>query len=300
MRLCTFTLAGRDPPEQTAGAVIDSKVFELEARVSIWDLLHSGRRLDGLKTNGAGHDMSEVRLFAPIPRPGKILATIVNTQAMLGGDDVRLDRPRVDMKAPSAVIGPGERIIVPGTGVRPEVELAAVVGTKLTRATEREASDGIAGYTVLNDMTAPSDSREDAYEAYRRDRATGVIKKSVMRGPLFRSKNHDTFCPMGPWMVTADEADVADLKMRTRFDGSLVQAGSTSDYLFGPAKIASYLSGFLSLEPGDVISCGSVGWTKEALGDLDPTEYTLPKRDGTLELEIEGIGRLVNPVSIGM
>jgi 2,4-diketo-3-deoxy-L-fuconate hydrolase len=296
LRLCTFSLRGEHRARQRVGAVVDERVFELDFRGSMSELLSSGRALARLKIAGKGFEVSGVRFSAPVPRPGKILATIVNTQAMLGGDDVRLDRPRVDMKAPSTVIGPGERILAPAAGARPEVELAAIVGKKLAKATEREASEGIAGFTVLNDMTAPSDSREDAYEAYRRDRTTGAIKKSMMRGPLFRSKNHDTFCPMGPWMVTADEVDVSSLKMSTWFDDFKVQEGSTSEYLFTPAQIASYISGFLSLEPGDAVSCGSVGWTKEALGSLDPTEYTLPRKNGTLKLEVEGIGRLVNPV----
>ncbi len=274
-----------------------STVFELGSRRDMLTLLASGESIARLKTSGNGYDASRVRYWAPVPRPGKILATIVNTQAMLGGDDVRLDRPRIDMKAPSTVVGDGETVVASPSGVRPEVELAAIIGTRLCAATEKEAQAAIAGYTVLNDVTAPADSRDDAYEAYRRDRSTGAIKKSVMRGPLFRSKNHDTFCPMGPWMVTADEAEVSDARMGTWFDGFKVQAGSTSEYLFGPAKIASYLSGFLTLEPGDVVSCGSVGWTKEALGELDPTEYTLPKRGGSLKLEIEGIGTIVNPVS---
>jgi len=118
-----------------------------------------------------------------------------------------------------------------------------------------------------------------------------------MRGPPFPVKEPRHILPHGPWMVTSDDVDVSDLEMSTWFGGFKVQEGSTSEYLFGPAKIASYLSGFLTLEPGDVISCGSVGWTKEALGDLDPTEFVLPKRDGALELEVEGIGKLRNPVS---
>lgn len=297
MRVCTFILPGEEQGMQRAGVVLGSRVFELARPSSVYGFLASGEGLTDLRTEGEGHELSEVKLLAPVPRPGKILATIVNTQAMLGGDDVHLDRPRVDMKAPSTVIGPGETIAAPASGVRPEVELAAVIGAKLTRASEREASEGIAGYTVLNDVTAPSDSREDAYDAYRRDRVTGVIRKATMRGPLFRSKNHDTFCPMGPWILTADEADVSDMKMGTWFDEFKVQDGSTSEYLFGPAKIASYLSQFLTLEPGDIVSCGSVGWTREALGDLDPTEYTLPRRSGMLRLEAEGLGTLSNPVS---
>ncbi|MDG6985389.1 MAG: fumarylacetoacetate hydrolase family protein [Nitrososphaerota archaeon] len=298
MRFCVFTPRGEGHRGPRVGVVKGEAVHTVKAAESISELLRQEVDLTDVRLEGASYDVSSVGLLAPVPRPGKILATIVNTQAMLGGEDVHLDRPRVDMKVPSAVIGPGDEILAPRTGVRPEVELAAIVGKKLTSASEREASDGIAGYTVLNDVTAPSDSRDDAYEAYRRDRSTGAIRKSLMRGPLFRSKNHDTFCPMGPWLVTPDELDVSNLRMTTKFDGFMVQEGSTSEYLFGPAKIASYLSGFLTLEPGDVVSCGSVGWTKSALGDLDPTEYTLPMKDGVLSLEVEGIGTLANPVKV--
>ena len=241
--------------------------------------------------------MADVILHAPVPRPGKILAAIVNTRGMLGGDDVTLDRPRIDMKAPSTVIGPGEAIVSPKGGIRPEVELAAIMGRRVANATASQAESAIFGYTILNDVTAPADSREDAYEAYRRDRSTGEIRKMALRGPLFRSKNHDTFCPMGPWLCTPDENyGWYGLRMTTKFGGALVQDGSTSEYIFDAARIASYVSQFLSLEPGDVISCGSVGWTPEALGRLDPTEFIVPSRQGTLELEIEGVGKLVNPV----
>jgi 2,4-didehydro-3-deoxy-L-rhamnonate hydrolase len=299
MRLCSFILRGEKRERQRAGVIADSRVFELERRQTMVQLLESGRDLRSLQTLGTGHQFDGVELVAPVPRPGKILATIVNTQGMLGGRDVSLDRPRLDMKAPSAVIGPGEKILAPPRGIRPEVELGAVVGKRITKMGRQEAKECILGYTILNDVTAPVDSKEDAYEAYRRDRATGKIGKATMRGPLFRSKNHDTFCPMGPWIVTADEGrDWSKLRMTTKFDGELVQDGSTGEYLFDPPRIASYVSGFLTLDPGDVISCGSVGWTPAALGRLDPTEFVLPLRPGQLELEIEGIGKLGNPVSI--
>jgi 2-keto-4-pentenoate hydratase/2-oxohepta-3-ene-1,7-dioic acid hydratase in catechol pathway len=298
MRLCTFVLPGERPDQQRAGVVRGPIVHELEGWPRTLSVIEMGP-LESPTMGDRSYGIEEVVLMAPLPRPGKILATIVNTQGMLGGTDVRLDRPRVDMKAPSTVIGPEEVVRAPSSGIRPEVELAAVIGKKVTGANEDAAGDSIFGYTVLNDITAPADSRDDAYEAYRRDKASGVIRKSTMRGPLFRSKNHDTFCPMGPWIVTRDEVDWRSLKMTTRFDGRLIQDGSTSEYLFSPAKIVSYLSGFLTLEPGDVVSCGSVGWTKDAIGGLDPTEFILQSKEGTLELEIEGIGKLSNPVSFG-
>ena len=287
-------------PQWRAGIVEGGEVVEIEGRTTVSDMLARRNRVGELRSSGHRHGIGDVILHAPVPRPGKIVAAIVNTKGMLGGDDVQLERPRLDMKAPSTIIGPEERVLAPPSGIRPEVELAAVVGAVISRATPEEARKSIFGYTVLNDVTAPSDSRDDAYEAYRREPKSGRIEKRTMRGPLFRSKNHDTFCPLGPWIVTADEAGpVGSRRMSTRFDGMQVQDGNTSEYLFSPEEIASYVSGFLTLEPGDVVSCGSVGWTPEALGGLDPTEFVLPQKKGTLELEIEGIGRLRNPV-IGM
>jgi 2-keto-4-pentenoate hydratase/2-oxohepta-3-ene-1,7-dioic acid hydratase in catechol pathway len=299
MRICTFTISGERRDMQRVGVLEDSRIYEVAEKMSMNALIEEGRETRSLETAGSGHDLTKVVLCAPIPRPGKILATIVNTSGMLGGDDITLDRPRIDMKAPSAVIGPHEEIRAPATGIRPEVELAAIVGKRMHRTKAQEASDSLFGYTILNDVTAPSDSRGDAYEAYRRDRGTGAIRKVTLRGPLFRSKNHDTFCPMGPCIATPEEnADWANLKMTTKFDDELVQDGSTAEYIFTPASIASYISGFLTLEPGDVVSCGSVGWTPAVLGKLDPTEFVLPSRNGMLELEIEGVGKLRNPVSM--
>jgi len=298
MRLCTFVLVGEGHEKQRACILMDDRVYELKSRRSLTELIVEGVEPGSLEPFGNGHDVATVVLGAPIPRPGKIVATIVNTRAMLGGRDVNLDRPRLDMKAPSAVIGPGDKILVPSTDIRPEVELAAIVGKRVSRATVDLAAQSFFGYTILNDVTAPRDSRDDAYEAYRRDRSTGEIRRTTLRGPLFRSKNHDTFCPMGPCIATPDEErDWTNVRMSTRFNGALVQDGSTSEYLFSPERIASYVSGFLTLEPGDVVSCGSVGWTSAALGSLDPKEYVLPSREGTLELEIEGIGSLRNPVA---
>ena len=291
-------MVGEGHEKQRAGTIMDDRVYELKPRRSLTELVVEGVEPGSLEPFGNGHDIATVVLGAPIPRPGKIVATIVNTRAMLGGRDVNLDRPRLDMKAPSAVIGPGDKILVPSTDIRPEVELAAIVGRRVSRATVDLAAQSFFGYTILNDVTAPRDSRDDAYEAYRRDRSTGEIRRTTLRGPLFRSKNHDTFCPMGPCIATPEEVrDWMNVRMSTKFDGALVQDGSTSEYLFSPERIASYVSGFLTLEPGDVVSCGSVGWTSAALGSLDPTEYVLPSREGTLELEISGIGRLRNPVA---
>lgn len=296
MKLCTFVPLRERRGAGRLGIVDGERVFEVSNAESIRGFLDSGSALKALK-KGRAHQMAKVKVCAPIPRPGKIVAAIVNTQGMLGGGDVRLDRPRLDMKAPSAVIGPGVTVLAPKSGIRPEVELAAVVGRRISGASPAQAKKAIFGYTILNDITAPKDSQDDAYEAYRRDKATGMIAKRLMRGPLFRSKNHDTFCPMGPWIVSSDELpDVSNLEMTAKFNSEIVQKGSTAEYLFSPEEIASYVSGFLTLEPGDVVSCGSVGWAG-AKDTSDPTEFILPPGRGTLELTIRGIGSLRNPVA---
>jgi 2-keto-4-pentenoate hydratase/2-oxohepta-3-ene-1,7-dioic acid hydratase in catechol pathway len=241
--------------------------------------------------------LGSVRLLAPVPRPRKIIAAIVNTHGMLGGRDLNLDHPRLDMKAPSTVIGPGDTILAPPTGIRPEVELAAVVGSLVRKASVDEARRSIFGYSILNDVTCPTDSRADEYQAYRRDPATGVVGKVRVRGPLFRSKNHDTFTPMGPWVVTREELpDPYSLRMETRFNGEVVQEGSTSEYIFKADEVISYVSQFLTLEPGDVVSLGSIGWKGSNQKSSDPSEWVLPSHEGTLELTVEGIGVLRNAV----
>jgi 2-keto-4-pentenoate hydratase/2-oxohepta-3-ene-1,7-dioic acid hydratase in catechol pathway len=297
MRICMFSRAGEKAVVPKLGVIEGGVVYEAVGPPTLRELVVGGTDPGSVRHSSQGADLEAVRLLPPLRRPGKIVAAIVNTKGMLGGEDVNLDRPRLDMKAPSAIIGAGETVRGPRSGVRPEVELAAVIGKKVSRASAEEAKECIFGYTILNDVTAPKDSKDDAYEAYRRDKKSGVIGKTNLRGPLFRSKNHDTFCPLGPWVVTSSELrDTSDLRMTTKYDGSLVQDGSTKEYIFKPEEIVGYVSGFLALEPGDIVSCGSVGWAPGAIGNLDPTEYVLPPKPGVLELEVEGIGVLSNPV----
>ena len=298
MRLCTFRPKGRPNQFPRLGALYEEKVYGVGSYGDLGAALAGSlfSESHGPSRSEPSYPLGEVVLSAPVLRPGKIVAAIVNTRGMLGGD-LTLGHPRLDMKAPSTVIGPGELIVAPRSGVRPEVELAAVIGRRVSKADRRDARDAIFGYTVLNDVTAPEDSKEDAYEAYRRDSETGKVRKKLMRGPLFRSKNHDTFSPTGPVVVTTSEVeDSSDLRMTTRFGSTLIQDGSTSDYIFNPEELVSYTSSFLTLEPGDLVSCGSVGWTRQATGDLDPTEFVLPQKRGILELEIENVGVLRNPI----
>ncbi|MDA4129026.1 MAG: fumarylacetoacetate hydrolase family protein [Thaumarchaeota archaeon] len=308
MKICVFAGPKSLPPR--AGIIVGDSVleagppFDTSGRkevLSAQEFLDGGPELwarsEKMAKSGTPIPLAEVKLLAPLPRPPKILLAIVNTRGMLGGSDVSLDRPRLDLKASTLVIGPGDAIIAPKEGIRPEVELAAVVGKKLAKATKREAEDGIFGYTIFNDVTAPADTKSDSYEAYRRDPQTNQIRKTTVRGPLFRSKNHDTFGPMGPFIVSSDElGDTGSLRLTTKFNGETIQDGNTSEYIFTPEEIASYASRFLTLFPGDLVSCGSVGWVQSMLEGVDPSQWVLPSRDGELELTIEGIGTLRNRV----
>ena len=198
MRVCTFRLRRETPEKARVGLIIGKGVAEATGSITMQELLDEGPSAwRAMEAGSRIRDLHDLVLHAPLPRPKKILATIVNTKGMLGGSDIAMERPRIDMKAPSAVIAPNQRIMSPPSGVRPEIELAAIIGRRASRVDLRGAKRSIFGYTVLNDVTSPRDSREDAYEAYRRDPVTGEIRKVNLRGPLFRSKNHDTFLSHG-------------------------------------------------------------------------------------------------------
>ncbi len=310
MKICSYEFNGR----KTIGMVMDDKLV-LDICTAAREILHKNlpsnmlELLDNWEENRKtltalresfderhAIALDDVKLLAPLPRPRKIVAALVNTRGMLGGDlEKELKHPRLFLKAPNTVIGPGEVIKAPSYGIRPEIELALVIGKQIKKATSEEVDKAIVGYTILNDVTAPAEAKEDYYYAYRRDPETGEIKKTRMRGPLFRSKNHDTFTPTGPWIVTADELnDISNLEMKATFEGEVVQHGSTADYIFTPQEITQFITTFLTLEPGDIVSCGTVAWVGRKTGD--PSEQILPKNNGTLELYIEKIGTLVNTV----
>jgi 5-oxopent-3-ene-1,2,5-tricarboxylate decarboxylase/2-hydroxyhepta-2,4-diene-1,7-dioate isomerase len=211
-------------------------------------------------------------LRAPILRPRKIVALGLNyvLHAREGSFDVP-EEPVIFVKAGSSVIGPGEAIRIPrGLGrMDHEVELAVVVGRKATEVSKREAFRYVAGYTIVNDITARSLQTKD-------------IKN---RHPWFRSKSFDTFTPLGPWMVTADEIPrPVHLGLECRVNGTLRQKANTRDLVFNIPTIIESVSRYITLEPGDIISTG----TPAGIG---------PVRQGdTVVCRIERIGELRNPV----
>ncbi len=179
--------------------------------------------------------------------------------------------PILFMKATSAIIGPNDTVILPKNTLKPdwEVELGVVIGKKASYIDEKDALDYVAGYCVVNDLS------ERHFQTER-------------GGQWTKGKSADTFGPIGPWLVTKDEvADVQNLKMWLEVDGKRYQNGSTKTMIFGVAHIVAYLSQFMSLQPGDVITTG----TPPGVGMGQKPEPVWLKPGQTMELGIEGLGQ---------
>jgi 2-keto-4-pentenoate hydratase/2-oxohepta-3-ene-1,7-dioic acid hydratase in catechol pathway len=174
------------------------------------------------------------------------------------------------MKATSAICGPNDTVLIPRNSVKTdwEVELGVIIGKGGVYIDEADALDHVAGYCVVNDVS----ERE-----FQIERA----------GTWDKGKGCDTFGPIGPWLVTSDEvADPQDLKMWLEVDGHRYQDGSTRTMVFGVQHLVSYVSQFMSLQPGDVISTG----TPPGVG-MGQKPQTYLKGGETIELGIEGLGQ---------
>ena len=225
-----------------------------------------------------------VRLLAPLPRPGKNVFCVGRNYAEHIAEGARAQNVRIAVtevpvfftKPPTAVIGPGAPIpIFPGVSeqIDYEVELAVVIG-KAGRDIPRErALDHVFGYTILNDVTARDVQRRHG-------------------GQWFKGKGLDGSCPLGPWIVTADEIpDPAALGIRLRVNGELRQDSTTAAMIFDIPTLIASLSEGLTLEPGDIIATGTPSGVGYA---MDPPCFLV---DGdVVACEIDGIGTLENPV----
>ena len=182
------------------------------------------------------------RLGVPISGIGKIVAigqNYIDHITEMGYE--RPTEPVIFMKATSALCGPTDPIIKPkgSTKLDWEVELAVVIGREARYVEEKSALDYVAGYALMNDVSE---------RAFQRERAGGTTK----------GKSADSFAPLGPWLVTADEVrDPQNLRLWTDVSGKRMQDGNTAKMVFGVAFIVAYISEFMSLQPGDVITTGS-------------------------------------------
>ncbi len=209
--------------------------------------------------------LARVRLLPPV-QPSKILATALNYRSHLGEMPPPAN-PEFFLKPPSAVIGPEEAIVLPPQAGRVdcEGELVAVIGRRCRQVSEEEALDYVLGYTCGNDVSA----------------------RDWQRGDLqwWRAKGCDTFAPLGPWLATGLEP--TNLELRTRVNSQVCQQTNTGLLIHSVARLISFASQVMTLEPGDVIFTGTPGETTP----LSPGDV--------VEVQIEGVGILRNPVRSG-
>jgi len=214
-------------------------------------------------------DLAQVRLLPPCA-PTKIVCVGRNYREHareLGNQPP--SEPLIFLKPPSSLIASGDAIVYPPVSQRVdyEGELGVVIGHRARFVAREEAFDYVLGYTCVNDVTARDLQKKD--------------------GQWTRGKGFDTFCPVGPCLVPKDEIDLSSLRVRTRVDGALKQDASVREMIFPVDVIISYVTQFMTLEPGDLIATG----TPEGVGPLMP--------GAIVRVEIDGIGILENPVVKG-
>ena len=206
--------------------------------------------------------LEEVTLLAPV-QPSKVVCVGLNYALHIKELEFSLpEDPVIFMKPPSCIIGPDAEIIYPKISQRVdfEAELAVIIGTTIKDASEVEAAKGIFGYTCANDVTARDLQKKD--------------------GQWTRAKSFDTFCPIGPWIVT--DIDPSQLDVQLLLNGVVKQSSNTRNFITSVPKLVSYISQVMTLVPGDVVLTG----TPEGVGPMQPGDEIIVK--------IQTIGQLRN------
>jgi 2-keto-4-pentenoate hydratase/2-oxohepta-3-ene-1,7-dioic acid hydratase in catechol pathway len=219
---------------------------------------------------------ADVRLRAPVSRPGKIIAIGLNYRdhLMESGGKETPKWPILFAKFPTSISGPDDAIVIPASNpnVDYEAELAVVMGRTAKNVFAERALDYVAGYMPLNDVSA---------------RTWQFADKQWVRG-----KSCDTFCPTGPYLTTRDEIpNPHALSISARVNGTTLQDSNTSKLIFGVPQLIEFISASITLEPGDIIATG----TPEGVGAFRTPPIYLKEGD-FVEVEIQGLGVLRNPV----
>jgi 2-keto-4-pentenoate hydratase/2-oxohepta-3-ene-1,7-dioic acid hydratase in catechol pathway len=273
MKLIRFGLPGEEKP----GVVTDAGMFDVSAfgedygekflatdgldRLSKWFATHAGE---------CPQVPAGTRLGSPLQRPSKIICIGLNYADHARETNAAIPaEPIVFFKSTSALVGPNDNLVIPRNSQKTdwEVELVVVIGKKASYVEEKDALDYVAGYCLHNDYS------ERAFQIER-------------GGQWVKGKSCDTFAPLGPWMATKDEiADVNNLRLWLTVNGQKMQDGNTSNFIFNVPFVVSYLSQFMTLLPGDIISTGTPAGV--GLG-MNPQVYL--KAGDVIELGIDGLG----------
>jgi 2-keto-4-pentenoate hydratase/2-oxohepta-3-ene-1,7-dioic acid hydratase in catechol pathway len=266
MRLVTFLRPGAQPE---AGIVRGEQVVALGM-----DMLAVCAAGGAVEPAGPVYDLAAVKLLAPVPRPPKVICVGLNYRDHAAESRSEVPSvPTIFSKFPNTVIGPGEPIVLPKASSKPdyEAEFAFVIGQGGRHIPAERALDHVLGYTIINDVTA-------------RDFQTATSQ-------WLMGKTFDTFCPMGPWIVTKDEIpDPHGLEITLEIGGEVLQKSNTRELVFGVPRLIEYVSTAVTLEPGDVFATGTpggVGFARRPPRWLRPGEEVC--------VRIPGIGELRNP-----
>ncbi|RXG26815.1 fumarylacetoacetate hydrolase family protein [Leeuwenhoekiella palythoae] len=274
MKLIRFGAAGKEKPgvQLDSGKRIDVSAFGEDYTEAFFENDGLNRLQSWLSSeqDNCPEVSAETRLGAPLVRPSKIVCIGLNyvSHAKETGMEVPKE-PILFFKATSAIVGPNDDVIIPKGSEKTdwEVELAVVIGKKASYVSEAEALDYVAGYTLHNDYSE---------RAFQIERA----------GQWVKGKSCDTFAPLGPFIATKDEIkDPNKLNLWLKLNGEQLQNSNTSDFVFNVQQVVSYISQFMTLLPGDIISTG----TPFGVGmGFNPPRYLKP--GDVVELGIEGLG----------
>ena len=245
------------------------------ARAGFDNIERDASALDAAKEKGWVVPSGDAYWFAPVPRPGKLICIGLNYRDHARESNMALpEKPVVFSKFSSAVIAPGEPVVIPATSkqVDYEAELAVVIGRRAKNVSADRAYDYVLGYTSFNDVTARDFQFAD--------------------GQWQRGKSCDTFAPMGQAIVTTDTiADPHRLSIKLTLNGEIMQDSNTDQLIFGVPRLIEFISESITLEPGDVIATGTpagVGFAR------NPPRFLKPGDE--MQVLIDGIGGLGNPV----
>jgi len=273
MKLIRFGEPGHEKP----GILLDGKRYDTSSVTRDYDETFFTE--DGITKLKAALDQkpslpevpATTRWAAPQVRPSKIICIGLNYADHATESNMTLPKePIVFFKSTTALVGPNDDLVIPKNSVKTdwEVELAVIIGKKATYVEEKDAADYIAGYALHNDYS------EREFQLER-------------GGQWVKGKSCDTFAPLGPWIATADEIkDVNNLRLWLTVNGKTMQDGNTSNFIFNVNYVVAYLSQFMTLLPGDIISTGTPAGV--GLGQKPNPIYI--KAGDVMELGIDGLG----------
>jgi 2-keto-4-pentenoate hydratase/2-oxohepta-3-ene-1,7-dioic acid hydratase in catechol pathway len=281
MRFVTFETGGKGRPGliMSGDVVVDLSAAGFSSLVDLIGEGAAGRAgaEDFARTAPSEHKypLSSIKLLAPIPRPRKLICVGLNYRdhALETGSPIP-DVPTIFNKFATAVIGPGDDIVLPKVSKSPdyEAEFAFVIGQGGRHIAAENWRKHIFGYTIINDVSARD---------YQRATTQWLMGKTF-----------DTFAPMGPWIVTADEiADPHNVDVQLEINGEMLQNSNTRELIFKIPELIAFLSSVFTLEPGDIVSTG----TPAGVGVARTPQRFLRAGEEVI-VRIAGIGELINPV----